>query len=1212
MRSFTAHIFFANFLVSLLCGVPNVLAAQDFDIFPMPELSLANASDWQRHGTGTVDFSGSALRVHDAWAVAANRTWVNPRIDYETRTTLEGEEVQIWSGFGFQDRDTRYALGIRGGETDDILLYRYEASGRNQFLGRAALEFHPVPGQWIAVRIEQWLSRIRVSVNNHLILDVHDSDPLPAGSVVLGGGWIESEFRALSVRSLGTGEISGWPEISDALTTTFQPAEKEQQRIQERRRYRSRKIRFEEGRQEISLDGNWLFRPDYETLSDFPNEDPDIPDENWHIIPVPAFWTPQVYVPEEYTPEGLPPAGDISDRLRERETARCRDFSFDYTQTSGGWYRHWLEFPGRIPEQRVILVFEGAAKWTELWVNDQFAGEYVGFFGEQKYDITSLIQPGRNLIAVHVSADIPLSSSVFTDTNLPVCIYTGKSGGIWQPVKLMLVPEIHLHGIDAEMHTAGGEITADIVNESNEGQAVHLEVEIKVQNSRKKLTRTVTDPIYIEPSDTPHQVRLSLENLKPALWTPENPNLYTVSVSLLRQRKVIDKLELTTGFRTIECRAGTFLLNSSVYRFRGAGQPPHGSAPGDADLAAAFLSTMHDHHMTMTYSSGFPFTEAWLSAADAQGVGVNFGGVWPGLMDRGMPPIRLLRIWQDEWLSLVRKYKHHPSILLWTINQNMSFSGFNAPESASDRLDKWQVVSDLVRRTRQLDSSRPVNSSGGGYSRISDDYQLSLQPFGVDDGDINNRTFAPGWTDPALPISPGMAWTETQPDIYSNQRPMILHLQTGISSTDTGHPIREFSNEQSGPYTWTGNWTREDHNPDLFQEAQANNLKKLIEVTRRSDTPAAGIFISPAVSWFQHSYDWQALMEFPSAAAIKTAYQPILISAEFPGTHFYGGTRSTVRVAVVHDDAAKERLKSPELHWKLTAYDKSLAEDRIKMSAIQPNQKRWHQIQLEIPEALPADKTQTLLQLELHDGRDIVSRNQYELLLASAEWVKTDSLLQSTSIGLYDPSRSLESALRQIGLETLTVPDLSAIRFYELDILLVGAVDKETIPPFNWQDLPEMAASVLQILLVHPGKHLLTLLPHQIRSIIDEPSFQASVHIPESPVFTGIDPTDLTGWKSDLQTSSPVSRRSFRLQLPISGQLLCTTASPRHVVLENDSRESLSASLAEFNYGAGRLIVCELELETAGHEPAAARIFKNLIQMMEDETASSLESDSGR
>ena len=93
-------------------------------------------------------------------------------------------------------------------------------------------------------------------------MDITDknSNLAPSGPVTLGGGWIETEFDDLVVTPLKEDALKDVKVAEYRKVVT--PQEKENKRQLERANYTSVKVgELEEGRTDISLNGNWLFIP---------------------------------------------------------------------------------------------------------------------------------------------------------------------------------------------------------------------------------------------------------------------------------------------------------------------------------------------------------------------------------------------------------------------------------------------------------------------------------------------------------------------------------------------------------------------------------------------------------------------------------------------------------------------------------------------------------------------------------------------------------------------------------------------------------------------------------------------------------------------------------------------------------------------------------------------------------------------------------------
>lgn len=96
-------------------------------------------------------------------------------------------------------------------------------------------------------------------------MDIVDknSNLAPSGPVTLGGGWIETEFDDLVVTSLEENALNDVAVSEYGKVVT--PQEKESLRKQQRATYTAVKVGELKGsRTDISLDGNWLFMPEYE------------------------------------------------------------------------------------------------------------------------------------------------------------------------------------------------------------------------------------------------------------------------------------------------------------------------------------------------------------------------------------------------------------------------------------------------------------------------------------------------------------------------------------------------------------------------------------------------------------------------------------------------------------------------------------------------------------------------------------------------------------------------------------------------------------------------------------------------------------------------------------------------------------------------------------------------------------------------------------
>jgi len=354
--------------------------------------------------------------------------------------------------------------------------------GTDAFLGIRSLDFDVALDEWYKMTIEVCKNRIRVFLNDETKprIDVIDekADLLPSGKIALGGSWIKTEFRNLEVTELPENYLDDVEvdEYSYYLTSE----EKEVKRKEERKNYESVVVsNLNPVRTEVSLDGNWLFKPGHEIENRKKAVSADTQDQDWHIMNVPNFWNPsRIWLHGEIFGKQNFPKG-VSDTYYQKETDRCANYTFDYQKTKVGWYRHWIELPESIDGKHLDLSFDAVSKVSEVYVNGIKAGGHVGMFRTFTVDVTELVKPGKNVIAVKVSRDfvkdienadeiatiavtVEVTNQMLKD--LPHGFFRGNPAGIWQPVKLVITEPVKIEDVYIKPHLTGAEFEVTVKN----------------------------------------------------------------------------------------------------------------------------------------------------------------------------------------------------------------------------------------------------------------------------------------------------------------------------------------------------------------------------------------------------------------------------------------------------------------------------------------------------------------------------------------------------------------------------------------------------------------------------------------------------------------------------------------------------------------------------------------------------------------------------
>ena len=164
-------------------------------------------------GRGVSEVNGSVYKSKDSYSNFGNPDLKDYEYSFKARSVKSDQPVQIWSGFRAANHHDRYMLGLRGGLQDDLILMRLGYLGTEEFLAERPLRFHPEPGQWYDIRVQVCGNRMRVFVGDEKTpyIDLEDKNAylIPAGPVLLGGGWVDTEFDDLQITPLASDALNG-------------------------------------------------------------------------------------------------------------------------------------------------------------------------------------------------------------------------------------------------------------------------------------------------------------------------------------------------------------------------------------------------------------------------------------------------------------------------------------------------------------------------------------------------------------------------------------------------------------------------------------------------------------------------------------------------------------------------------------------------------------------------------------------------------------------------------------------------------------------------------------------------------------------------------------------------------------------------------------------------------------------------------------------
>ena len=241
-----------------------------------------------------------------------------------------------------------------------------------------------------------------------------------------------------------------------------------------------------------------------------------------------------------------------------------------------GWYCRNIFIGDEGKSKQVYIHFEGANQEVELFINGKKVGSHLGGYTAFNFDITQFVFIGKqNSFAIKVTneynKDIPPLSADFT-----------FFGGIYRNVSLQFLNPIHFHKKD--FASSGVFVDAQNVTEKN----ATLTIKSIIQNDffkKKSMTiqTKIIAPSGIVVADSKEKININPKNsktiiskpiyiLNPELWSIENPNRYTINMSLIdnESKQIHEVIETNFGIRWYNFTANDgFYLNGKPVKLIG-------------------------------------------------------------------------------------------------------------------------------------------------------------------------------------------------------------------------------------------------------------------------------------------------------------------------------------------------------------------------------------------------------------------------------------------------------------------------------------------------------------------------------------------------------------------------------------------------------------------------------------------------------------------
>lgn len=474
-----------------------------------------------------------------------------------------------------------------------------------------------------------------------------------------------------------------------------------------------------------------------------------------------------------------------------------------------GWYRKMLDLSNLSLDQKAYLYFEGVYNRSEVYINGQLVGKRPNGYISFCYDITPYInRSGKNIVAVKVDHSREADSRW----------YTGS--GIYRNVYLITSGKVHFDqwGVryttpDVSSKKASVVVTMDVKNESDKSQHLNL-VNVLIDSAGNEIATTAK--VVTVGAQSHHTESAVMKVKTPELWDLDRPSLYTLRTRIEANGKIVDETQTKVGIRSIRFDANTgFYLNGKGMKIKGVCIHHDAGCLGSAvpkEVWKRRLQNLKSLGCNAIRMSHNPQAPDVYDLCDELGLLVKDEAFdewefpkrkWLVGWNKGKPGYEGSYDFFQEWCSrdaadMVRRDRNHPSIIMWSIGNEVDYpndpyshsvldsgrikqkvyGGYLPDAPQAERLG--EIAIRLSSEVRKHDLSRPVTGALAGVI-------------------MSNHTDYPG----ALDVC-GYNYTENRYDIDHEQYPERV-----IYGSENGHSMEAWNDVVnrdfiSGQFLWTG------------------------------------------------------------------------------------------------------------------------------------------------------------------------------------------------------------------------------------------------------------------------------------------------------------------------------------------------------------------------------------------------------------------------
>lgn len=389
--------------------------------------------------------------------------------------------------------------------------------------------------------------------------------------------------------------------------------------------------------------------------------------------------------------------------------------SWDSIQVPGNWdvenkyanfvgdaaYSRMFELPQSLKNGELFINFDAVYFEAKVYLNGNYVGKHEGGYTPFEFCITDLVKKDKpNTLVVLVNNEFSRGA-------------WWSWGGISRNVYVTKYNDIKLNQfhVSAIPDFKTGLTTVNFKNkiENLVPANKNIDVEISFDNNLYQTQRFNSNINATDLKIIAGTFSVPTKSVK--LWHFDAPNLYTATVNVYSDKKLIDTKKVRFGIRKVEVQGTQFLLNNEPIRAFGFNRVADHRSYGNTEpveLIKRDIDNMKSLGCVLTRMIHHPQSTELLDYCDEKGMLIiSEIPVWSKFDPNSFSDNPMTKFWLDE---MIERDFNHPSIIGWSVANELGIDEDWKEMKMSK--EQFRYVSSMIRHIKErLDTTRLITYS---------------------------------------------------------------------------------------------------------------------------------------------------------------------------------------------------------------------------------------------------------------------------------------------------------------------------------------------------------------------------------------------------------------------------------------------------------------------------------------------------------------------